>query len=565
MKQLEKADAAVPRLDHQHRASISVRRHAVRLVRNAAEAALPLQKLKEIKLYNIAAIRTRANPRWNARLSELLMLLCEPPGMRDVAPEGGVDVPRSRGCTAADCAQRCAAGVIRRVSHEEESERPSLGSMHCFSVVEEARARRRAIDHPFFQNEAAYAAGYKSAVELDHVSSLLLSAYADAGCVSDISASFYGLALPTGARQFYRFRDNEGNLYEMCRGMMGHTVMAEVQHIITSVIAGHPDFVEQEFYAPCRVKIWIDNVEYTGGHRAVCYAREQLIEASVACNAAMQVGEVTRHYVFVGIEFDLEHHTVRISEKTRNKLPAAIPDVMTAGDLEALFGRLIWTAAVRQEPLANYYWCLKWARRLFNRLNRGIVTPEDTVAIRGVARRTLDMWLQQATQTHVVNRAQQGRVATLFTDASLDGWGAVLVDDTNRLFIAGARFVGGQALGDINSKEAWAVVNAYTAFADKLRSLSRLHHFVDNTSVQAALRRGQPRADALAQQTADAWRFIIGARIELSVDYVSTKLNPADAASRGQVVTVDAVNHAMGHANERRGAGSRSRFVVGDP
>ena len=243
---------------------------------------------------------------------------------RDHRDAPTVTVPISRLCTLQDCEKRERTGIIRAVSADEEARRPSKGSMKCFTVVEAAKKRRRAIDHPEQQNEDAYANGYKSEVDLRHCPAYLDAVFHGAACVSDISASFYGYELPDEARQHYRFRDASGQLWESTRMMMGHTVAAELQHILTCIIAGHPDAVQASFAVQCPIACWIDNVRYHGPHNLVARARALLEKRSDECNVSFNIGDVTRRYEFIGIEFDHDEKTVRIAEKTRNKLPDAI-------------------------------------------------------------------------------------------------------------------------------------------------------------------------------------------------------------------------------------------------
>ena len=522
---------------------------------------MPLQTAKDVLIYNLPEIISRANPKTRARITKLRGMLEQPFGGN--APTVNVSV--SRHCTAADCAQRVREGTIRSVSSKEELSRPSLGSMHGFSVVEAAKGRRRAIDHPREQNEAAYAAGYKSECDLRHVSAYLGAVYSAAGCVADISASFYGYELTQRASQHYRFRDETGALYESTRMMMGHTVAAELQHLLTSVVAGHRDYCEPRHIIQCNGDVWVDNVRFHGTANLVASARRQLQINSTKCNVSFNVGDVSTKYEFIGVEFDHKNNTTRIATKTRDKLPAAIPQRMTAHDLEGLIGRLIFSAAVRQEPLVNNWWALKWARRFFNKLNRGLINNDDNIDVAGAARTSLQHWLDNAPQAHVVNRAKTGTTAHLFTDATLVGWGAVLVFDNCRIAVAGGHFNGVQrAASSIGPKEAYAIVNAIDAFSHQLGEVQQLNLFVDNTSVVAGMRRGQTRAASLVEPVREAWTALIKTRVSLHVDYVSTKINPADAISRGQRIEIHKVQLAMGqtHPAQNQRQGAVSRFTV---
>ena len=568
MKQLDRATPHA-RLSHQ-RASITVRRSgASHVPRTDADRALDVQDVGDVKIYQMSAIAERATAEWRAKLHSLRQQLHRPFGASARAEP--VRVPVSAQCFTRDCAKLLHSGIVSLVSEDEERRRPSLGRCKAFSVVERNRGagkpdRRRWILHPEEQNDAAYASGFVSCVDLHHVSAYLGDVYHEVGCVSDISASFYGLELPLASRAFYRFRDEHGTLYEMNRGMMGHTLMADIQHIITNIVAGHPAYVQPRFAAPCVTRVWIDNINFVGSRERVAVARDRLAAtcSDAQCHVAMDVGSPAQQYAFIGVDFDHAARTTCLAAKTRRKLPATLPDAMPAEELEQLVSRLIFAAAVRQEPLANHWWALKWSRRFFNKINRGQLHPHALVPICGSARTSLAHWLETAATPHVVNRAFTGRRATLFTDATLNGWGAVLISDDGRIVVVGGRFEGGQRAGDIGRKEAWAVVNALRALRDPMRGVSDLDLFVDNTSVEAALRRGVPRADSLVEPVAAAWRDVIGSRISLFVDYVSTKVNPSDAASRGQRVALEAVQHAMRHTtnnNTTREMAVANKFV----
>ena len=215
---------------------------------------------------------------------------------------------------------------------------------------------------------------------------------------------------------------------------------------------------------------------------------------------------------------------------------------MTAGEYESLIGRLIHIAAVQQKPLVDRWWLLKWSRRVLNKLNRGILGIGDKITIPEGVRRQLREWIAHADEWHEVVRSNEsGKLGWLFSDATLEGWGAVYITHDGRVYATGAKFEGDQRPGDIGRKEGFAAVNGIRSFSSLLEGLEGLNLFVDNTSFGAGLQRGQPRAESLQKPIADAWRLLIGKRIELFVDYVSTHVNPADAYSRGQKLTVEEI------------------------
>jgi hypothetical protein len=547
--------------NNKHSASITVRRHLTRLPRSDEERTLPLQQLKEIKLYDTKSINARANLATRIRLNKLIAQLQRPFGEQQQQPVAASDVPKSKDCLPQHCDYFVQHGIYRPVSAEEQRRRPTFGWMHVFPVVEIEKSRLRTIHWPWLQNIAVNDSGYIANMpELQHASAFLPAVFSECGAIGDISASFYGLEIGDEARQYYRFRDSEGNLYEMCRMMMGHVLAAEIQHIITCVIAGHPNYVQPQFASSTQLDVWIDNVRYTGERAKVAAEVQRLRETANRVNAAMKVDNPASNYEFIGIAFDHAAHTVRLANKTAKKLPEGhVPAEMRADDIEGLVGRLIFASAVLQRPLINRWWTLKWARRIFNRLNRGLLLPTAAVSIPEAARAALDHWVVEAkTQHKVVRRNNSTRSAPLFTDATLEGWGGVLINDNNEVFVAGGRFPPTRINygSNIAPHEAAAVDLSLQHFADAIRGIAKLNLFVNNTSVQYGIARGQVRAESLVAPVRSIVARVIDSRVSLLVDYVNTKINPADAISRGERLDVEKVQLAMkaSQQNERKGA-----------
>jgi len=126
--------------------------------------------------------------------------------------------------------------------------------------------------------------------------------------------------------------------------------------------------------------------------------------------------------------------------------------------------------------------------------------------------------------------------ATLFTDASLDGWGAVLCLSSGEVHATGERWTNEETTLDISVLECFGVRNGIEAFYDNLVSVGRLEIRVDNSSTEAGLRRGVARAEnlnaALGLVLDTLAKELPSCRV--SVGYVPTKDNPADGPSRGR-------------------------------
>jgi hypothetical protein len=564
------SSSKVERPFQQHPASVFIRRRFTHVPTTVAERALPLQNVERVKKANIEEIRKRLNEEKQKRFDYCLDLLFNPFRSTQKKDAPIVSVPFSTGCTEEHAQKQAQTVVAERVSEEMEAADPSRGFVRVFSVVEQEKQRQRLIHWTKSQNERAYDVGYKCAIDdIDHISAYLPAVYADCASTADIHASFYHVELPPEVRAFYRFRDSVGKLYQLRVGAMGHCVMPEIMQIVTNVLAGNPAYVKDSFAIHAPVQVWIDNVRHYGSRSLVMIAREAMQRNAETLNLEVKIDALKNEYEFVGVRFNHEKKTVRVADKTLNKLPSSIPASLKARDIETLVGRLIFVAGVRQEPLVNNWWCLKWARRVMNGLNSGRLQPEDTVNIQPSARHTLQHWLARSRDMHKVVVAKQGPSVTLFTDATPSGYGAVLVTDDNRVYATGGRFKEYQQKGSIATQEAFAICNAFHDFADKLRKVGRINLFVDNTSVQAVAAVGNPKAPDLVEPVKELWQFVIKTKVQLLVSYISTKTNPADEISRGRPVDVDKIELATRQSKEEiqtkqnKRQGKKERRFVG--
>ena len=292
------------------------------------------------------------------------------------------------------------------------------------------------------------------------------------------------------------------------------------------------------------------------------------------CNASLELEEISSTYDFLGGTWRHDDGTIQAGPKLLQKLPTLIPNQMTASELEGLIGRLIFIAQMHQEPLVNHYWLLKWARRFFNALNNGKISSSQIVQIPKSASHSLSRWLSLASKPHKIRFSKfsnnninnnKKRSAVLFTDASLVGYGGVLILDDGAIHVVGGKFSVDDHNNNIATAEAKAVNNSIRDLKQIISSVARLDILVDNTSVEAGVRRGMPRSDALADSVKQFWSTILAQSILVTVGRVSTRLNPADSISRGKPLDFPKLEQAYGNfqneqnnrSNERKGLGER--------
>lgn len=197
--------------------------------------------------------------------------------------------------------------------------------------------------------------------------------------------------------------------------------------------------------------------------------------------------------------------------------------------LEQFVGRLMFCASVTRIPLVSFYFTLKWVRRLFSRFNRGEIDFESPIPVPASILSSFKTFKKRATTALYIRDKPTAR-CTLITDASLDGWGAVLIDQFNRIRVHGARWSEDEKSFHINVLEALAVEKALNFF--DFDDGVELTIIVDNTSVEHALKKGKTKSDDLAPIIDRCATKLQRHFARVKVGYIKSKYNPADFYSR---------------------------------
>jgi hypothetical protein len=185
---------------------------------------------------------------------------------------------------------------------------------------------------------------------------------------------------------------------------MGHRVSAELMQLVVETIAGCTHAVKHHNDQNWRTHndVWIDGFRIAGTRADVDDALARSLRIATTINATFKTPpSISTDYDFIGVRF--KHAptggSVRVADKTIKKLPQTIRHAESATSLESLVARLIFAAGVLRIPLAQHYFALKWVNRKVNQLNRGVLQPDEIIAIPHAARRSLAAWLSQARAT----------------------------------------------------------------------------------------------------------------------------------------------------------------------
>lgn len=239
-------------------------------------------------------------------------------------------------------------------------------------------------------------------------------------------------------------------------------------------------------------------------------------------------------YTFLGVVYDHNNCSVALAPKFVRKCAAApLPSHSSVADLEVFISRAFFAAAVLDIPMIHYYFLLKLIRRRLSALNRGLVRLEESAALSPTATRLACDLRQRivVNSARVLTRVLDTPAMVLATDASMSGWGAVLLPPSGPpLVVPGAwrqppRF--------IMQAEARAVHLAYLALEPHIANPT-VHVYEDNTSVGYSLRKRLTKSTALAVELQAIDRVERKMRIRATYTYVPSAKNPADAPSRGR-------------------------------
>ncbi len=341
-----------------------------------------------------------------------------------------------------------------------------------------------------------------------------------------------------------------------------------------AIISGDPRYCEQQFSFQVSARlVWIDNIRICGTRAEVDDAAK-IIDSNAEQMAVTWKESDSRTnctiYEFLGGAWNHDEKSIALSEKLRANLPQLCPWNMQVEDVERLFGRLVYASGLLQVPLGAFYPAMKWYRRLENSVARGLFTRSRIVEVPPLARGSITAWLDAARcKTYFPQRERANMSeATLITDASLIGFGAILVSPLQELFVIGGKWSDNHVSDSINELEAATVLMALHRLREVLIRLQicQLNIVVDNTSVLQVLAKGSSKSENLNAIVVLLIAALkeIGCRV--TIRYIPSNLNPSDAISRG--ITPDWGAFATELAtwmNKRHGEGRtglRSRVLL---
>jgi hypothetical protein len=409
-------------------------------------------------------------------------------------------------------------------------------------TVSEKEKRRRWITHTSCLNKL-------TADELDSWSwnspqSMLhkVAMFAYAVCV-DFKSYYHQFGLPKKWRKWHVFL-HKGIKYQLRTIPTGANSSPAAAQAYSEAMAR---LIKQKF-SKVDVDVYLDNIRILANTKealedALRYlfelARKLKIEVNETFEEALKMDH--QRYEFLGIYFDHGTKTTSLSDKTKRKISTiehtVIDETTTLRQIMRWTSLLMYASGVTGSNRAWVYWIFKFLRRRANeqalldapaRVWPSIQTMWSAWArmeLRGEPRR----WHEQVEQ----------KTALIYTDASQDGWGAMIFLGDGRLCIRAGRWTpkeqeqaGVTTVGtwNINVLEAMAVRKALETTAFDVGTKVKL--VVDNTSVLHRLPKGFSKSFALNTVLGHIHTLLQGKVVIESIEYVESARNMADALSR---------------------------------
>jgi hypothetical protein len=474
------------------------------------------------------------------RLRQLKLFISDKAFCNLVHPSTIRDRPITSRLSAEEFAQCVQAGILRPLPRC--GPRP-LRYAKIFKVGEPKKSRNRLVVHPALLNEeqrAHYA--FDQRCELCDERAFFTAIASHRGHSArqfDLSCGFYQVPLAVNLSQYYAVRGPSGSLFAWQRLPMGLSIAPELMQIVLRILAKAATS-HSEAHSTTTL-CFVDNVIVFGPpsqvDRWATSFQNLCSRASVTLNVEA-ANDLHQRGTFCGRGFDLSTGCTFIPEKTKEKLHDLLPilysqSILSTNDLASIFGSLIYSSRNVGLPLCQYYYPMKMFRVFSSKFRHDRNCPQ--FRLWESARRPMISWVFALLECGDIDVSDMLSLcsssdAIIFTDATLTGFGAVLLLPDGSVRTLGREFhlSPHRRPPSINELELRAARYALAHWNDLL--IGR-HVFlgIDNTSALHALRSGNSRSYHLAQE---ATRITTSAA-SLSLSYVTSISNPADELSRG--------------------------------
>jgi hypothetical protein len=425
--------------------------------------------------------------------------------------------------------------LLRRFQIREVSKELILAWCVVFTVLEILKERRRLITAPELNEGSENQVRSFEGIEIATVEVARVAVLMERAFHMDFPWFFGQFRLSESAQRFYGFAHhfNDGCvkyfvLVAVPTGsrfvpLLAQTLALAISRSALRDTAKSALMTEREIYAQTTLDVCLDNCRIAGRTWIVDKA-SRFFETRcrlLGLTTNEPVGELATQYTFLGVSYDHVTGCVQTGTNMVTKLKNMFAELQSREDDKSSFklrdllrflGVLVYTSRIHDihaGPFYHFYACLR------RKLNRSTADLDSSVSLWAAAAQQLRAWLVliMATQQTRVNLETNTKFS-LFTDASLRGWGAVLIagpcisscaeairadfsDTTMTMTTQCGIFYCSEIIAVLEARAVLYGLRMFSTLVNPRRSQmvrtspARINCFVDNESVRYALTKGR--------------------------------------------------------------------------
>ena len=345
------------------------------------------------------------------------------------------------------------------------------------------------------------------------------------GCTFDVKCMYYQFQLSPTVRSRFPIRDEHGDLFFFKRLPMGFKWSCNIAQVImlflTQSIASNAIHIE----------VYIDNVMFVGSHLQVHHARIDFL--AICQKYSLILGEdsgLTRLPVFRGIQFDLHSKRTSLAGAFRGKFISRSASADGSWiDWRSLIGSATYAAMVLDYDLSHLYHLLKMhAIHQYDNSNKVICLWKEAQ----LQWDRVKLLIFHNTATQVLNPTISVTVVTdAATETSLGG--SVIILSSGRIIVDQFHITGWHHNNDMEAQALYLTLQRNAS----LLSFRHIRYLGDNTAVLSCLGSSHSKGFFLNLQVGRILGRLRRISSTISLTYICSLCNPADAPSRGECMS----------------------------
>ena len=360
----------------------------------------------------------------------------------------------------------------------------------------------------------------------------------DIATAVDIDKAFFGFQIhPLIQRLSITYLPRLNRYVVPLRLPMGYRPAAELCNLAMLILAfqvSNTDGSSIKVGEEVRTFAHVDNVRFLARSPAVAAeAQELFIRLAARCGMKCSV---TDPQIFLGMKWNYTTATVQLTQKSLDRLTEGETVMQHGNDCTfrqyyTFFCRLLNYSRILRYPLATIYQLMKFTRKRLSTLQNADCPTKLWACLQPLLKSWITTLRANNPTRHTHDSVQSDTV--MFTDASLSGWGAVIIIGT-RVYECQGRWPGIHTPKDIARLEIQAIAQALThCINTNLHLPPHLLIAVDSTTAANVIHKGHSLAFTCNSALMQVYQCLHALNIQtLAIAYIHTAQNPADELSR---------------------------------